>query len=263
MSKRLNRNASELFVKVLTQAEECLQLESQKAANFKHKGLRGNQRAAALATFLSLHLPKFFAVGKGEARDCYDNCTGELDLLIYDHSTAAPILPSSESLIVPAEALYAVIEVKSVLSQAHLETCITAAQKVRTLKPFKKSFIAAPTDGSLDQNHYRCPYYIFAFKSDLGKDKWHIKEFQRLIETSKKIKCNLDIIDRLVVIDRGIINPQENRALLKVNSQSLFLEFYLHLMNFLTRERKRRPPIDWTAYTSSNKWTKINTSEFI
>ena len=65
------------------------------------------------------------------------------------------------------------------------------------------------------------------------------------------------MIDRVIVIDRGIIRPQGKEALLREDAESLFLEFYLHLVNFLMRERRRRPAIDWMAYTSRKKWTKL------
>ena len=258
MAKRATRNASPLFRKVLNQAEHGFALRSEEAANFEHRGVRGNERAAALAEFLSKHLPGVFAVGKGEARDYGDNVTGELDLLIYDHSTAAPIQTGSDSLIVPAEALYAVIEVKSILSQAELDICLRAAVKVRSLRPFKKRFIASPTEGRVEKDHYRCPYFIFAYRSNIGADGWAGKEYQRVIDSAQKISCDPDVIDRVIVLDRGIIRPQVRAALLRDDSPSLFLEFYIHLMNFLMRERKRRPAIDWTAYTSRSRWTKLS-----
>ncbi|WP_425351440.1 hypothetical protein [Methylocystis bryophila] len=83
--------------------------------------------------------------------------------MIYDQSTAAPIHTAGENLIVPAEALYSVVEVKSVLSQAELDICLGAAQKIRSLRPFKKQFIASPTEGQVEKDHYLCPYYIFSY----------------------------------------------------------------------------------------------------
>jgi hypothetical protein len=261
VTRRATRNASLLFRRVLTQAEQRLSLDSDQAGNFEHKGTRGNERAAHLGEFLSRHLPSVFAIGKGEARDYRDNVTGEVDLLIYDHSTAAPIQTGSESLIVPAEALYAVIEVKSVLSRTELDTCLNAAMKVRSLRPFKKRFIASPTEGRVEKDHYRCPYFVFAYSSNLTQEGWADKEYQRIIDRAKVVGCAPDVLDRVIVVDRGIIRPQVSAALLKEDSSSLFLEFYLHLINFLMRERRRRPEIDWTAYTSRSHWTKIGGGE--
>jgi len=160
MPKRATRKPSALFQKVLDQAVKELELHSERAANFEHKGIRGNERAAALAAFLTEHLPSVLQTGKGEVRDFGDRVTGELDLLVYDRSTAAPIQTGAEGLIVPAESLYAVIEVKSVLTADELDTCYAAARKVRSLRPFKKEFIANPGPGRGEQGRCRCPYIV-------------------------------------------------------------------------------------------------------
>ena len=81
MVKRASRRPSAVFKDVLEQAEQRLALDAAAAANFEHKGLRGNERAAALADFLGLHLPSVFSVAKGEAIDFGDRRSGELDLL--------------------------------------------------------------------------------------------------------------------------------------------------------------------------------------
>ena len=35
------------------------------------------------------------------------------------------------------------------------------------------------------------------------------------------------------------------------------LDFYIHLVNFLMREKRRRPPIDLLAYASVGNWTYL------
>jgi hypothetical protein len=198
-----------------------------------------------------------FGVGSGEALDYRDNRTGELDVFIYDKSTAAPIQTSNESLLVPAEVLYAVIEVKSVLTQDELDKCMIAAKRVRGLRPFKGKFIASPVGGEKHEEHHRCPYFVFSYRSNLGRDGWAQKEFDRTKLSATKAGCDMDNIDRVFVLDRGILHPQMGVASEGENSAGIFLDFYIHLMNFLTRERSRRPTIDWTAYTSRGRWMKL------
>jgi hypothetical protein len=255
--KRATKNPSKIFSTVLSQAEERLALVAAGAENYEHRGLRGNERAVALSEFLGRHLPAIFAVGKGEAIDFKDNRTGELDLFIYDRSTSAPIQSSSDNTLVPAEALYAVVEVKSVLTQDELNTSFIAAKRVRALRPFKAQFLPAATEGKAYADHYRCPYYIFAYRSNLGLDRWAQKEFDRAKNAAVHADADLDVVDRLFVLDRGIIHPALGVAALEENSVGLFLEFYLHLINFLTRERGRRPPIDWMAYAARRTWVRL------
>ena len=170
--KRADKNPSQVFQHVLRQAEECLALAAKSAANFKHHGIRGDERADALNQFLASHLPQSFATGKGEAIDFSDARTGQIDLFIYDRIAASPLLVPQENILLPAEALYVVIEVKSVLTQAELDKCAAAAAKVRALKPYKKEFSASPTKGAAPADCIRCLYIVFAFTTDLSEDQW-------------------------------------------------------------------------------------------
>lgn len=258
MTKRATKKPSNVFGNVLKQAEQKLRLDAAAADNFDHRVLKGGERAAALAEFLEKHLPGVFGVGSGEAIDYRDGRTGELDIVVYDKSTAAPIQASGESLLLPAEALYAVIEVKSVLSQDELDKCMNSAKRVRALRPFKRKFIAAPLDGSTHPDHYRCPYFVFSYKSNLGEEGWARKEFERTKIAAGKAACGMDMIDRILVLERGMLHPQAGVVSEEDSSSTIFLDFYIHLMNFLTRERSRRPIIDWAAYSSRGRWTKIS-----
>lgn len=255
--KRSTKNPSQVFRKVLDEAEEQLSIAERSAANFQHRGIRGDERAVALGDFISRHLPSTFAVGRGEVIDYRDGRTGELDLFVYDRATAGPIQTSGDNSLIPAEALYAIIEVKSVLSQEELNKCTVAAAKVRTLKPFKHRFSPSPTKGQASDDNYRCLYMVFAYTTDLSEKEWPQKEFARIKKAVSNLGGDTSLLDRVVVLDRGMIRPQVAAAKLRDESGGIFLDFYIHLVNFLARERKRRPPIDWTAYTSSGKWLNL------
>ena len=73
---------SEVFKAVLDSAARQLHIASSEASAFKHTGIRGDERAAALANFLRQHLPSNIGVSKGEAIDFRDRRTGQLDILI-------------------------------------------------------------------------------------------------------------------------------------------------------------------------------------
>jgi hypothetical protein len=255
--KRSTKNPSKIFQQVLTLAEEHLALAAKSAANFQHRTLRGDERAGALNLFLAGHLPQSFSTGKGEVIDYLDTRTGQLDLFIYDSTTASPLLASRENMLLPAEALYAVIEVKSVLSQAELNKCAVAAAKLRDLKPFKKKFSPSPTNGEAPTDCYRCPYIIFAYTTDLSEDNWAQKEFDRIKVAVRSVGGKENLLDRVIVLDRGMLRPQIAAARVREEENGIFLDFYIHLMNFLMKERRRRPPIDLLAYASTGKWVYL------
>ncbi|MBS1706758.1 MAG: hypothetical protein JST40_12880 [Armatimonadetes bacterium] len=254
MQKRTSRNSSVVFKEILGYAEEKLKIDSN--TPYVHKGLRGDERAVALAELLRSHLPDQFAIGKGEAIDCLGNRSGELDLFVYDSATATPILSSSENSLIPAEAIYASIEVKSVLTQEEMDKAAKSSLALRALCPFKKQFVGAPTGGGAQAGFYRCPYFVFAFSSNLSADQWAQKEYDRAKKALVCIGGSMDLIDRIFVLERGVIRPQVASSW--VSGQGVFLEFYVHLINFLMREKKRRPEIDWAAYAPRRKWTQLN-----
>lgn len=258
---RGSRNPSAIFKAVLSDAEKHLALASNQASSFRHRGILGDERAAALMAFLQKHFPPSYGVGKGEAMDFRDRKSGQLDIVIYDRSNSAPVHTGSENLLVPCEALLAVIEVKTTLSQVDLESSYKAAQLVHKLAPFKTPFIGPRADGrAADDKRARCMFSIFAYESNLGQQDWMKKEFGRIVEAAKSCGAPLNVIERVVVLGRGMINPCSSTGKeLADDDQGIFLEYYLNLVNFLYRERARRKPVDWQVYSgrSAKGWSKI------
>lgn len=245
------KTPSDIFRSVMEKAKQRLLLESAEAADFRHKGIRGDERAASLAEFFRERLPRNLGVEKGEAIDYRDARTGQLDFMIYDQARCAPIWAGKENLLLPCEALYCVVEVKTIITQDELDTSYTAAGKVRALAPFKRPFIAARQDGSsAKDDRDRCLYVIFGYSSNLGNNaEWAGKEYLRLEAAAKSAGVPRDCVDRVVVLDRGMINPQKKAGKWESgDADSVFLESYLHIVNFLGREAQRSRPVDWQLY---------------
>lgn len=260
---RGTRNPSKVFRAVLDQAREDVLGAAAKAAAFAHRGIRGDERAGALASFLRERLPGFFDVAKGEAIDYKDHRTGQLDVVVYDSHGSVPVSSQSENLVLPCEALYAVLEVKTTLTKIEIEKCIDSASKIRALRPFKKAFGPPQSDGAPQPlDVYRCMYVVVAYESNLGAENWAEKEYQRLRQAADERGMAVDLIDRVVVLDRGIINPPAGIGKTAQGGEDaeVFLEWYLHLINFLNREKSRRPHVDWQVYSSrtSQGWKRLS-----
>lgn len=251
MTKCGTSSPSEVFRSVLADARREVLLVGAKAAAFQHHGVRGDERAAALAKFLRERLPARFGVGKGEVIDYHDARSGQLDVVVFDSATCAPISIQAENVLLPCEALYVVVEVKSVLSAEELRKSFRSAEKIRQLRPFKSRFIAPRRDGdSADDGAHRCLYLLVGYSSDLANNsEWLQKEFTRAATASASERAALDCIDRVIVLDRGMFNPGSASGKWEtLEPETIFLDTYLHLVNFVMREAKRRPPIDWQMY---------------
>jgi hypothetical protein len=256
---------STIFKAVLDAAARQLHIASNEATAFQHTGIRGDERAAALASFLREHLPSTIGVAKGEAIDFRDRRTGQLDILIYDSDMASPISSQSENVLIPAESLLAVIEVKTTLTQNDLNACYAGAKKVREIRPFKQAFIAAREEGkAAEDGNFRCMYLVFSYGTNLSEKNWLNKEFSRLEHAANSINGKLNLVDLVCVLDRGMIRPSKNAGKINDDEQmNTFLEFYLHIVNFLRKEMPRRPAMDWQAYFSktSKGWTQLGASD--
>jgi len=261
------RMPSEDFSGAISDASKQIWLDWEKASRLRHKGLKGKGRELPVETFLSQRLPKTFSVVNGEALDRFGRRTGELDLMVFDAGRNAPLIQSYSqggtkgSALLPAEALLCVIEVKSILTRTELEHCYAAAALVRSLRPFGKRFVGPRSAGAPANDHnHRCMYLIFAYSSDLSADDWIKKEWKRLTEVAAGQKVDPTVIDRVLVLDRGLIDPAHKMG--KVSEQKgedTFFDWYLHLSNFAARENARRPQIDWQYYGGkiSPGWTRM------
>ena len=251
---RGTRRPSEVFKDVLREAQQEVIGASRKAAAFQHRGVRGDERTAALAKFFRERLPDTFGVCKGEAIDYRDNRSGQLDLIVYHKQGCVPVSKQEENMLIPCEGLYCAIEVKSILNQNELEKAFLGAARLRELQPFKGHFVSSRRAGrAAKEGEARCLYILFAYTSNLGADGWLSKEFERAKKAASAVNVPIDAVDRIVVVDRGIINPVNSAGKsVERDDDFVFLEFYLNLVNFMQRELKRRPFIDWQIYSSRN-----------
>lgn len=252
---------SDVFRGVIEAARQQVLIDHQKAQSFQHRGIIGDERAASLADFVRSRIPEIFAVAKGEVIDCFDHRTGQIDFLIYDRLAAQPISQQRENVLIPCEALYAVIEVKSIFTREAAQQCLRAAAKLRQLQPFKEKFVDARTHGAATKKgEHRVMYVIFAYTTDLSESNWMSKEYRRLLEVAKLEGLDASAIDRLFIADRGILNPIRSQGkVMEQNAEYLFVEFFLHLIDFIGRERGRRPEISWRDYAlpKSKGWKTI------
>jgi hypothetical protein len=116
--------------------EKHLMSASAKAANAGHPNTKGEPREEFVSGFLTEHLAKTVAVGRGEIIDAHST-VGERrhqhDIIIYRSNF--PKISLSEGVeMYFAESVVATIEVKSVLTKVELETGISAAHDTKRLK---------------------------------------------------------------------------------------------------------------------------------
>jgi hypothetical protein len=87
---------------------------------------------------------------------------------------------------------------------------------------------------------------------------WAEHEWERLQTAASENDLTPDILDRILILDRGLINTAEGRALDNADTpEAAIVQWFVHMSNHLDREAGRRPPIDIDIYTRSPRWTPL------
>lgn len=247
---------------LLSSAEDQLWSDFDRARVFDHSGVIGSAREGAVARFLREHLPERFVVTTGQAVDASGLLTPQLDLILYDSHLSAPLLrhPTGPELV-PAEALIAVVEVKSKFTREEATRCVRAATSLSQLDVYGENFVASRVGGAdAADGAPRCMYSILAFESDLSAADWAASEWKRLREVTSETNADVSRIDRLTVLSRGLLVPPTCTALPAQDGKGILRDWFLHLTDFLVREAARRLPYDWDRYSRrprSTGWEQL------
>jgi hypothetical protein len=219
-----------------------------KTDRFKHALTKGEERETPVQEFLRQNLPDVFGVASGEVVDAWGTHSPQLDVMIFDRIRNFPV-HAGGAVILPAEALLASLEVKSLLTKSETEKSLKAATKLRLLKPFKRPLIG--DDRGLTSRRDQCRYFhlVFAYHSDLAATDWLGAEHKRYVETAGQLNLDPASIDRIYVAKRGLIHPAENRGVRESDDDGLgLMNLYGHLLNFVIRENRNRAAAPYDQY---------------
>lgn len=207
-----NRGREQLG-EILAAAEEHLWADFRSSSALAHRGIKGTRRENALLSFLNENLPLRFVATGGEVIDMGGHRSGQLDVIIYDALQAAPLLTTREGgALLGAEAVLAVVEVKSLLTKQAMEEFSGGLKKLRQLRPWGHDWARyRPANTSRDVGP-RCFASVFAFASDLGVNDWSKKELARVRDVCASQGLPLEHLDRIAVLDRGLLMPADGLA---------------------------------------------------
>jgi len=254
-SKAPRRDSKQLSAR-MKEAAEQLALDFGQATAIGHAGERGTRREESVRKFLADRLPGGYAVQTGFSFDARDRQSKQLDVLIY-RVRDTPFLLAGHPSFVPCESLLAAIEIKSELTANEVRDALAVADSIRALKPFDKSFTDARERGKPASDDLpRCFFSVFAFATDLSEGNgWLIREGKRFARVANEVSIPPHYIDRLVVMDRGVINCVAGRGHDSVRGGANALQiWFVHLINHLLREDRRRKEIDIDIYMGRDRW---------
>lgn len=222
-----------------------------KSAQFKHAVTKGTERELVVKEFLSKFLPSVYAITDGEVIDIYDNRSNQLDIIIYDQSKNFPVTSGGSS-IIPAEALLASIEVKSILNQKAIISSLESAKKLKkNLYPYNRKVVMYRNAGEPSDEKARYFYCIFAYTTDISGERsgWCKKEYARLMNLINDHNFSGFEIDRIYVANKGMIYPSEGFGIIERNdSGNALMTFLMHIYSFIQSENARRVAVPYNHY---------------
>lgn len=127
-----------------------LHLQGQMAAKLNtnrecipHQGSKGDASEECWRIMLREYLPKRYRVEKAFVVDSLDQCSDQIDIVIFDQQYSPFLFNQDGAYYVPAESVYAVIEAKQDFNKKMIEYAAGKAASVRKLKRTNAVFSTA------------------------------------------------------------------------------------------------------------------------
>jgi len=115
-------------------------LQSQMAAELKavrkniaHTSTQGEAREAGWISLLERHLPLRYRIRRAFVVDAWGRLSEQIDAVIFDRQYSPFLLDHQGACYVPAESVYAVLEIKPTLNRAALKYALQKVGSVRSL----------------------------------------------------------------------------------------------------------------------------------
>jgi hypothetical protein len=110
---------------------------------YLHADMRLKERALAHATPSGL-APERYRASSAFIVDAAGNRSRQIDIAIYDRFYSPLIFPFDSGFLVPAESVYAVVEVKQLLTRLHVRN---AGLKIASVRRLKRTSVPVPFAG--------------------------------------------------------------------------------------------------------------------
>lgn len=207
-----------------------------------HSGAKGVATEQHWQALLQTYLPSRYEVRKGFVIDSEQSLSDEIDLIVHDRQYSPFILHQAGVDYVPAESVYAVIEVKQAIDRHSIDYATKKAASVRALK---RTSVAIPHAGGTYEP--RMPMPILA--ALVALESWPANRFRsnmkRILDANGAeldLGCSVES-GAFNVLGRGKGSPriEFHRA------ETALVFFLLRLMERL-RSMATAPALDFKAY---------------
>lgn len=224
--------------------QRVLQTRLELAANsVTHAGKKGDVTESHFVDQLRSYLPKRYKADSAIVIDSEGTTSDQIDIVIYDPQYTPSLLDQAQHKYIPAEAVYAVLEVKQKISKEFLDYAGDKAESVRKLK---RTSIRIPHAAGEHP-----PKQLFPITAGLigARADWDEGLASAFLKNHGKLRHErqLDCVLALNSKSFDIFNKDGSKTFSTGKNSMIFFLFRLlqHLQSLGTV-----PAIDWNAYAS-------------
>lgn len=207
-----------------------------------HDPTMGAVNESHVIELLTRYLPTRYSIDSGIILDSKGKTSDQIDVVIYDHIYTPTLLDQHHHHFIPAEAVYAIFEVKPEINKGNLEYAADKANSVRELVRTKIP-IRSISGNLIEPNEH--PEIISGIIA--SRIKWVDKfgnSFKRCYETlndNRTINCGL------AVSGAYFDNFNDDQEITKKNGELCTAYFLFRLLQQLQRFGNVIP-VDWNIY---------------
>ena len=231
----------------LTISEPMKAILSSTSTSVVHPRTKGDASEYQWLTWLKTYLPKRYEVTSGFVIDSASYISEQQDIIIYDRQYTPYLLNRDGIIYIPAESIYAIIEVKQKLGKRYLKY---ASDKIRSVRQLaRKTTCVRTIDGVKKPTAlFRIIGGFVCLKSGWvdGINSKNLKKVLKEIDADGRIDvgCCLESGSFIVEYDEDslTIKRSDNRGALTF--------FFIKLISWLQR-LGTAPPIDFESYTKN------------
>jgi hypothetical protein len=205
-----------------------------------HPVAKGDAAETRWLEVLRHHLPHRYSLDRAHVIDAFGGASEQQDIVIYDRQYAPLIYNHDGQVVVPAEAVYAVIEVKQELNKANVEYAGKKAASVRRLK--RTSAPIPMASGTLRPTEVQ--NIVGALVSTTSGWK---APFTDPLRSTVDAQPPDERLDLGLALDTGAFELHSDGSLGISSAELALVTFFIALLRRLQRVGTA-PAIDWSAY---------------
>jgi len=216
------------------------------SSSITHNGTMGDVNEKHFIEIIKRYLPDRYAVDTGIAIDSNGKTSDQIDVVIFDNQYTPTLLDQQNHRFIPAESVYAVLEVKPHIDKVYLDYAGKKAESVRELK--RTSVPIAHAGGIYPAKaHFKIIAGIIATNI-----KWAdhfgeaFKAAHALLPDTQQLDCGLAVCGASFDIFNN------DKSFTFGPNQNALIFFLFRLLQKL-QSLGTVPAIDWNAYAAQLK----------